>query len=154
MVEGAILLKFERNCCLWSVKSKSIPRTFVGIVFVCWSFGQRKSLLIIYTKLFLNTIINGKSQTLLSHFFEERGGCTQAIPSRAWFECFGFVPGTFFILRSIRVRGHWLRKLQLLCTRCYLNIRLVSKLTTCCFWCDLLIDLGYERTWSLIFFSP
>ena len=33
LVEGAILLKFERNCCLWSVKSKSIPRTFVGIVF-------------------------------------------------------------------------------------------------------------------------
>ena len=33
MVEGAILLKFERNCCLWSVKLKLIPRTFVGIVF-------------------------------------------------------------------------------------------------------------------------
>ena len=42
------------------------------------SFGQRKSLLIIYAKLFLNTIINGKSQTLLSDFFEVRGGCTQA----------------------------------------------------------------------------
>ena len=42
------------------------------------SFGQRKSLLIIYAKLFLNTIINGKSQTLLSDFFEDRGGCTQA----------------------------------------------------------------------------
>ena len=42
------------------------------------SFGQRKLLLIIYAKLFLNTIINGKSQTLLSDFFEERGGCTQA----------------------------------------------------------------------------
>ena len=27
----------------------------------------------------LNTIINGKSQTLLSDFFEGRGGCTQAI---------------------------------------------------------------------------
>ena len=27
----------------------------------------------------LNTIINGKSQTLLSDFFEVRGGCTQAI---------------------------------------------------------------------------
>ena len=27
----------------------------------------------------LNTIINGKSQTLLSDFFEERGGCTQAM---------------------------------------------------------------------------
>ena len=26
----------------------------------------------------LNTIINGKSQTLLSDFFEDRGGCTQA----------------------------------------------------------------------------
>ena len=26
----------------------------------------------------LNTIINGKSQTLLSDFFEVRGGCTQA----------------------------------------------------------------------------
>ena len=37
------------------------------------SFGQRKSLLIIYAKLFLNTIINGKSQTLLSDFFL-RGG--------------------------------------------------------------------------------
>ena len=36
MVEGAILLKFERNCCLWSVKLKSIPRTFVGIVFARW----------------------------------------------------------------------------------------------------------------------
>ena len=36
LVEGAILLKFERNCCLWSVKSKSIPRTFVGIVFARW----------------------------------------------------------------------------------------------------------------------
>ena len=33
IVEEAILLKFERNCCLWSVKSKSIPRTLVGIVF-------------------------------------------------------------------------------------------------------------------------
>ena len=38
------------------------------------SFGQRKSLLIIYAKLFLNTIINRKSQTLLSDFFEGRGG--------------------------------------------------------------------------------
>ena len=46
------------------------------------SFGQRKSLLIIYAKLFLNTIINGKSQTLLSDFFfEGRGGCTQATRS-------------------------------------------------------------------------
>ena len=42
------------------------------------SFGQRKSLLIIYAKLFLNTIINDKSQTLLSDFFEDWGGCTQA----------------------------------------------------------------------------
>ena len=31
-----------------------------------------------YAKLFLNTIINDKSQTLLSDFFEGRGGCTQA----------------------------------------------------------------------------
>ena len=45
-------------------------------------FGQRKSLLIIYAKLFLNTIINGKSQTLLSDFFEDRGGCTQAMRRR------------------------------------------------------------------------
>ena len=29
----------------------------------------------------LNTIINGKSQTLLSVFFEDRGGCTQATKS-------------------------------------------------------------------------
>lgn len=36
MVEGAILLTFGRNCCLWSVKSKSIPCTFVGIVCACW----------------------------------------------------------------------------------------------------------------------
>ena len=37
------------------------------------SFGQRKSLLIIYAKLFLNTIINGKSQMLLSDFFLGEG---------------------------------------------------------------------------------
>ena len=36
MVEEAILSKFERNCWLWSVKSKSIPRTFVGIVCAHW----------------------------------------------------------------------------------------------------------------------
>ena len=30
----------------------------------------------------LNTIINGKSQTLLSDFFEGRGGCTQAREGR------------------------------------------------------------------------
>ena len=36
-----------------------------------------------YAKLFLNTIINGKSQTLLSDFFfEGRGGCTQAKTQR------------------------------------------------------------------------
>ena len=35
--------------------------------------------LLIYAKLFLNTIINGKSQTPLSDFFLRRtGGCTQA----------------------------------------------------------------------------
>ena len=33
----------------------------------------------------LNTIINGKSQTLLSDFFEGRGGCTQATYDRFCF---------------------------------------------------------------------
>lgn len=36
MVERAILLKFERNCFLWSIKWKSSPRTFVGIVCARW----------------------------------------------------------------------------------------------------------------------
>ena len=32
MVKEVFLLKYERNCYLWSVKWKSILHTFVGIV--------------------------------------------------------------------------------------------------------------------------
>ena len=32
IVKEVFLLKYERNCYLWSVKWKSIRRTFVGIV--------------------------------------------------------------------------------------------------------------------------
>ena len=36
--------------------------------------------------------------------------------------------------------------LKLICQRCYLNIRHVTHVTTSCFWCDMLHDMGYERS--------
>ena len=35
------------------------------------------------------------------------------------------------------------RQLQLLCQRCYLNVRRVKFLTATCYWCEMLQDLGY-----------
>ena len=62
--------------CKVEINSTNICRNCLCALKFC----ERKSLLTIYAKSFLNKIINGKSQTLLSDFFEERGGCTQAIP--------------------------------------------------------------------------
>ena len=36
--------------------------------------------------------------------------------------------------------------LQLIRQRCYLCIRRVTHLTTSCYWCDMLHDLGYTRS--------
>ena len=36
--------------------------------------------------------------------------------------------------------------LQLICQRCYLSICRVTHLTASCYWCDMLHDMGYERS--------
>ena len=61
--------------CKVEINSTNICRNCLCALKFC----ERKSLLTIYAKSFLNKIINGKSQTLLSNFFVERGGCTQAM---------------------------------------------------------------------------
>ena len=48
----------------------------------------------------LNTIINGKSQTLLSDFFEGRGGCTQAKLIWPWLRA--VVPDSYIRFRFLR----------------------------------------------------
>lgn len=44
------------------------------------------------------------------------------------------------------------RPLQLIHQRCYLCIRRVTHLTTSCYWCDMLHDLGYTRSWTCFLF--
>ena len=85
-----------------------------------------------------------------------------------------FISGSHLILRTHRVHGttsewcfgsivQWYHgsggsiplphPLQLLCCRCHLNLRRVKFLTTPCYWCDLLQDLGCPRSQWYVLFS-